>query len=99
MGHVICRASSGNHVSVAVYNTVCTVCAVCVSLVFSGADTKVGPGARCSSVVRAFAHGAMGRRIDRSLVSDGNVLKMRRFLVILLKTGVGLECFENAKVF
>ena len=23
-------------------------------------------GARCSSVVRAFAHGAMGRRIDRS---------------------------------
>ena len=25
-------------------------------------------GARCSSVVRAFAHGAMGRRIDPSLV-------------------------------
>ena len=24
------------------------------------------PGARCSSVVRAFAHGAMGRRIDPS---------------------------------
>ena len=24
-------------------------------------------GARCSSVVRAFAHGAMGRRIDPSL--------------------------------
>ena len=23
-------------------------------------------GARCSSVVRAFAHGAMGRRIDRT---------------------------------
>ena len=23
-------------------------------------------GARCSSVVRAFAHGAMGRRIDPS---------------------------------
>ena len=23
-------------------------------------------GARCSSVVRAFAHGAMGRRIDHS---------------------------------
>ena len=23
-------------------------------------------GARCSSVVRVFAHGAMGRRIDRS---------------------------------
>ena len=23
-----------------------------------------GEGARCSSVVRAFAHGAMGRRID-----------------------------------
>ena len=26
----------------------------------------VKPGARCSSVVRAFAHGAMGRRIDPS---------------------------------
>ena len=26
----------------------------------------VTPGARCSSVVRAFAHGAMGRRIDPS---------------------------------
>ena len=25
-----------------------------------------GEGARCSSVVRAFAHGAMGRRIDPS---------------------------------
>ena len=25
-----------------------------------------GVGARCSSVVRAFAHGAMGRRIDPS---------------------------------
>ena len=24
------------------------------------------PGARCCSVVRAFAHGAMGRRIDPS---------------------------------
>ena len=27
----------------------------------------IHPGARCSSVVRAFAHGAMGRRIDPSL--------------------------------
>ena len=26
----------------------------------------VDRGARCSSVVRAFAHGAMGRRIDPS---------------------------------
>ena len=26
--------------------------------------TPVVEGARCSSVVRAFAHGAMGRRID-----------------------------------
>ena len=25
-----------------------------------------GPGARCSSVLRAFTHGAMGRRIDPS---------------------------------
>ena len=28
-------------------------------------------GARCSSVVRAFAHGAMGRRIDPSW--DGHI--------------------------
>ena len=26
----------------------------------------LGAGARCSSLVRAFAHGAMGRRIDPS---------------------------------
>ena len=26
----------------------------------------VNPGVRCSSVVRAFAHGAMGGRIDPS---------------------------------
>ena len=29
---------------------------------------SVNKGARCSSVVRAFAHGAMGRRIDHSWV-------------------------------
>ena len=28
--------------------------------------TSLLEGARCSSAVRAFAHGAMGRRIDRS---------------------------------
>ena len=28
--------------------------------------SNVGPGARCSSVVRVFAHGAMGRWIDPS---------------------------------
>ena len=28
--------------------------------------SSVGTGARCSSVVRAFAHGAMGRQIDPS---------------------------------
>ena len=28
--------------------------------------THLTAGARCSSVVRAFAHGAMGRRIDPS---------------------------------
>ena len=28
------------------------------------ASSPVQAGARCSSVVRAFAHGAMGRRID-----------------------------------
>ena len=28
-------------------------------------------GARCSSVVRAFAHGAMGRRIDSSCSTTG----------------------------
>ena len=29
-------------------------------------QTPHSRGARCSSVVRAFAHGAMGRRIDPS---------------------------------
>ena len=33
---------------------------ICIQTVF------VLEGARCSSVVRAFAHGAMGRRIDPS---------------------------------
>ena len=33
-------------------------------------------GARCSSVVRAFAHGAMGRRIDPS--SQSSVTKVVR---------------------
>ena len=45
---------------------------------FRGNQLKIGPhliqcyvivlctGARCSSMVRAFAHGAMGRRIDPS---------------------------------
>ena len=28
-------------------------------------------GARCSSVVRSFAHGAMGRRIDSSWCNKG----------------------------
>ena len=35
---------------------------VCVSVIVAYARG----GARCSSVVRAFAHGAMGRRIDPS---------------------------------
>ena len=38
---------------------------VCISLLL------LLQGARCSSVVRAFAHGAMGRRIDPS--SDGPI--------------------------
>ena len=32
----------------------------------SDRSVMVNPGARCSSVVRAFAHGAMGGRIDPS---------------------------------
>ena len=39
-----------------------------VSLDVLGMNCRVSvvTGARCSSVVRAFAHGAMGRRIDPS---------------------------------
>ena len=33
--------------------------------------TMEGEGARCSSVVRAFAHGAMGRQIDPSWWNHG----------------------------
>ena len=36
--------------------------AFCITTV----DACMRKGARCSSVVRAFAHGAMGRRIDPS---------------------------------
>ena len=32
----------------------------------AGLPTSIILGARCSSVVRAFAYGAMGRRIDPS---------------------------------
>ena len=35
-------------------------------LLHLGRDSINQKGARCSSVVRAFAHGAMGRRIDPS---------------------------------
>ena len=34
--------------------------------IFRWSMTSYPLGARCSSVVRAFAHGAMGRRIDPS---------------------------------
>ena len=33
----------------------------------------MGWGARCSSVVRAFAHGTMGRRIDPSWGGERDV--------------------------
>ena len=39
---------------------VCAILCVCDFVV------KTTLGARCSSVVRVFAHGAMGRRIDPS---------------------------------
>ena len=35
-------------------------------LAASAHDRRITRGARCSSVVRAFAHGAMGPRIDPS---------------------------------
>ena len=35
-------------------------------VLFCDSVTSFGRGARCSSVVRAFAHGAVGRRIDPS---------------------------------
>ena len=39
-----------------------------ISILYVSSDkmTPIGSGARCSSVVRALAHGAMGRRIDPS---------------------------------
>ena len=39
--------------------------------IFAWSFSSVCTGARCSSVVRAFAHGAMGRRIDRSWSTHG----------------------------
>ena len=38
----------------------------CIQLFFLNRKESCGPEARCSSVVRAFAHGAMDRRIDPS---------------------------------
>ena len=35
-------------------------------IIFVSVIIPIRQGARCSSVVRAFAHGAMGRRIDPS---------------------------------
>ena len=49
-------------------------------------------GAICSSVVRAFAHGAMGRRIDPSCggpIEEGNVLFNELLNLILWLYGVG----------
>ena len=37
-----------------------------VLALFTAIITSTARGPRCSSVVRAFAHGAMGRRIDPS---------------------------------
>ena len=37
-----------------------------ISKVFASVSVTFLEGARCSSVVRAFAHGAMGRRINPS---------------------------------
>ena len=39
----------------------------------SGRSFIVDPGARCSSVVRAFARDAMGRRVDPSLCPRSEV--------------------------
>ena len=41
-------------------------------------------GARCSSVVRVFAHGAMGRRIDPSWWTHGAISRSRQ----CSKTGI-----------
>ena len=37
-----------------------------INILDSFLHSVYNPGARCSSVVRVFAHGAMGRRIDPS---------------------------------
>ena len=39
---------------------------MCVQVGDGCATNSYNKGARCSSVVRAFAHGAMGHRIDPS---------------------------------
>ena len=41
-------------------------CLVLLNSVLSKPGARCKPGVRCSSVIRAFAHGAMGRRIDHS---------------------------------
>ena len=46
--------------------SVCTLCSGTLGLLPVPLAAQSFGGARCSSVVRAFAHGAMGRRIDPS---------------------------------
>ena len=47
----------------------CSVCMVFKLWTRTGTSDSLTEGARRSSVVRAFAHGAMGRRIDPSWLS------------------------------
>ena len=59
-----------NHIYVRTYVLyICIACIVCMYVrmyVCICVYLKWQSGARCRSVVRAFAHGAMGRRIDPS---------------------------------
>ena len=50
-------------------SVLCMIYNVCyLTDVYQERSVLLSSGARCSSVVRAFAHGAMGRQIDRSRV-------------------------------
>ena len=63
-------------------------------------DGGGGGGVRCSSVVRAFAHGAMGRRIDPSWGGGNN--EMVRWVVRSIlhgEGGGGARCSSVVRAF
>ena len=66
-------------------------------LVYEGPDFILSQGARCSSVVRAFAHGAMGRRIDPSWSGPTELFLVPASAPQLVYKGPGIILSQGAR--